>query len=68
MHVFSTCSTLVISFCSEFSGDSETSWHSLAEEMLLHFQPCPPSLPVYAVIFGEQVGMSVLGDMMSGAI
>lgn len=54
VHVFSTCSTLAVSSCSAFSGDSETSQHSLAEEMLLHFQLCPPSLPVHAVILGER--------------
>lgn len=60
--VFKTCSTLVIAFCSGFCGDSETSGYSLAEVILLHFQPRPPSLPVDAVILiGEQVLIPVLG-------
>lgn len=41
---------------------------TIAGVILLYFQPCPPSLPVYSIIFDEQDLISVLGDMLSGAI
>lgn len=41
---------------------------AVARVILSCFQPCPPSLSVYAVTFDKWGLIGVLGDMMSGAI
>lgn len=41
---------------------------TVAGVILLYVQSCPPSLPVYAVIFDEQDLISVSGDVMPGVI